>query len=89
MMFGIEYNVLWTLKYLSKQRQTGKGKGKVGSILTFSSHAYVSQEERNQKHLFQFAQVFHTAPCHQFSKRIPSPVYRPSQVMLDPYKKIR
>jgi len=37
----------------------------VGSFLTFSFHAYVSQEEQNQKHLFQFAQVFHTAPCHQ------------------------
>jgi hypothetical protein len=46
-------------------------KGKVGSILTFSSHVYVSQEVQNQKHLFQFAQVLHTAPCHQFSKKIP------------------
>jgi hypothetical protein len=52
-------------------KEEEKKKGKVGSILTFSSHVYVSQEVQNQKHLFQFAQVLHTAPCHQFSKKIP------------------
>ena len=59
--------------------QKGKQEGNISSILTFSSHAYASQEEQNQKHLFQFAQVFHTAPCHQFSKRTPAPGYIPSQ----------
>ena len=49
----------------------GKKEGNVSSILTFSSRAYASQEEQNRKHLFQFAQVFHTAPCHQSARDFP------------------
>lgn len=51
--------------------QKGKQEGNISSILTFSSHAYASQEEQNQKHLFQFAQVFHTAPYHQLGRDFP------------------
>jgi len=43
----------------------------ISSILTFSSHAYASQEEQNQKRLFQFAQALHTAPCYQLATDFP------------------
>lgn len=37
-------------------------KKKIGRALTFSFHAYVLQEEQNQKNLSQSAPEFHTAP---------------------------
>lgn len=69
----MELHTLSFKVYENRGRPGGKKikKCKVGSILTFSSHAYVSQEAQNQKHLFQFAQVLHIAPCHQLVREFP------------------